>query len=164
MTASENTTSVVTVTSVSPTPSTFQLAYSDAPNSLSYARLSPDSERPGTSGTLIVFSNDNRAAPFSFNDLSQLKITSSNAIIEKNARDPYPYLFVEDGSPTAANAPVCSACNGTLSCDYQGTTGNRFALCGGFLSLGVDSALGNGRNNGRCQVVELQVLPFASAT
>lgn len=150
------------MTSATPTPSAFQLAYGESLNGLSYARLSPDSERPGTKGTLIAFSNDNRAASFGIDDLSRLKITSPNAIVDRNSRDPFPYLFADNDSPAFANALSCSACNGTLSCDYPGTTGNKFAICNGFLSLGVDSAFGDGRDEGRCQVIELQVLPFGS--
>lgn len=58
--------------------------------------------------------------------------------IERNSRDPYPFLFVSENLSDFANVSQCSVCNSTLSCDYPGTSGNNFAYCNGFLALGPD--------------------------
>lgn len=62
-------------------------------------------------------------------------------MLEKNARDPFPFLFLDNGT-SVANSPVFSVCQGLLRAEYPGTQGSVFGLCDGLLSLGVEGIFG----------------------
>ena len=142
VTATESATSTTIVTRTSEAPRAFYLVFPHSSSSFQYGHISRPTDRPGSSGTLIGFREQQISADFfSLNAQKQLVTYSDGLVLEKNSRDPYPFLFL-DNSTTAANTPVFSVCSGLLSANYPGTQGNGFGLCDGLLSLGVDSILG----------------------
>lgn len=98
---------------------------------------------------------------FALNDQKQL--TAGGLVAEKNARDPYPYLFL-DGESVATTTPRFSVCNGTLLANYPGTQDNRFAVCSDFLSLGQDTVFGTSDDSTPCERIELKFLEAAQAS
>jgi hypothetical protein len=145
VTAISSTTVTTTITRTSEAPRAFPLLFSDiASSTTSYGHISRPTDRPGSSGTLITFRDGAiNADLFSLNAQNQLVTSPSLDVLtlEKNSRDPFPFLFLENGT-TVANTPVFSVCEGVLRAEYPGTQGNGFALCDGFLSLGVDAVTG----------------------
>lgn len=142
----------MTVTSSQPTPSSFAIGYNSS-GTTGVGRISPASDRPGSSGTLIVFDQTSGGSPFSLNAQSQLSSTANGQVLGKNTRDPFPYLFLDDANPEGMT-PSCSICNSTLTCDFPGSSGSVFALCNGFLSLGSFGS------SSTCQVIDLTILPL----
>jgi hypothetical protein len=142
-------TSVVTRTSAA--PSSFALVFFDAASTSQYGYLSTPSDRPGSSGTLITFKQDQISRNnFALNAQKQLTTKAGDLVTGKNTRDPFPYLFL-DNVTTPANTPKFSVCDNALRADYPDTQGNGFALCDGFLSLGVDSVFTES-----CQRIDLK--------
>jgi len=139
ITATSSTTITTTITRASKAPRAFSLLYSDASSTTQNGHISTPSDRPGSSGTLITFKPD-QALPdiFALNAQKQLTTSSGDLVLEKNNRDPFPYLFLDNGT-TAANSPVFSVCEGRLRAEYPGTQGNGFAVCDGFLALVVEA-------------------------
>jgi hypothetical protein len=142
------TTSIVTRTSEA--PSAFSLTYTEAPSTTQHGYISEPSDHPNCSGMLTAFKQEQaRSTSFTLNTQRQLVTNARSLVTEKNTRDPFPYLFL-DNVTSAADTPTFSVCNGVLRADYPDTQGNGFALCNGFLSLGVDSVF-----TGPCQRINL---------
>lgn len=152
--------SYVTLTSAA--PSAFHLSYTDSNNVQKFGHVSPEEDRPGSAGTLIQFSVDvvQPEDQFALNDQKQL--TAGGLVAEKNARDPYPYLFL-DGESIARTIPRFSVCNGNLLANYPGTQDNRFAVCSDFLSLGRDTVFGASNDSTPCERIELSFLEASDA-
>ncbi|GAB7358881.1 hypothetical protein MBLNU230_g4104t1 [Neophaeotheca triangularis] len=185
-------TSVTTVTSPSPVPSLFNLARLPAgtiqPNAtnattpsvnstgiLALARLS---QPAGASAPLINFgpASNATATAFGLGPAGQLIIpdftsntsntsnTSTSYIVAGRAiPDFLPFLYLQPNEDVPeAQAPICSACDGVLNCQYPGTADNVFATCfsGQYLALGpVESFSGV---DGGCELVTLGVSPVFS--
>jgi len=142
------------VTRTSEAPRVFYLLFPDSSSTFRFGHISRPTDRPGSSGTLIGFREQDISADFfSLNAQKQLVTYSDGLVLEKNTRDPFPFLFLDNGT-TAANTPIFSVCSGLLSANYPGTQGNAFGLCDGLLSLGPDSILGAPS----CQRIRLQLL------
>jgi hypothetical protein len=143
VTATESTTTISTTTRTSEAPRAFTLLFFDAASSTTaYGHISRPTDRPGSSGTLIGFRKQQLSADtFSLNAQKQLVTYPDGLVLEKNSRDPFPFLFLDNGT-TPANTPVFSVCDGRLRAEYPGGQGSGFGLCDGYLSLGSDSILG----------------------
>jgi hypothetical protein len=148
-----------TVTQSFSTPTSFNIYYT---NSSSNATNPPANffkaiEAPGGSG--IVLAPEAAADSFSIDSQNRLvDTTGGDAFIAKNTDDLYPFNLLQT---TAANANIakCSACNGVLTCNYPGTTGNTFALCYGYLALGPPDVFGkdsNGDGHVDCEPITMR--------
>ncbi|KAM0718622.1 hypothetical protein Q7P37_005692 [Cladosporium fusiforme] len=131
-------TTTLTLTTREPNPTAFQLTYTDAQNNLQYGSRT---RSPGSEGELIAFGPDAAGSNTTFSLDAENQLTQQSdgreLLASKNARDPFPFLFLgESGSAPAGLTPYCSACNGTVACEFPGAQGSRFYLCDGFLALG----------------------------
>ena len=150
------TTSILTTSS--PTPTSFNIYYTNSssgePNPP--ANFFKAVTAPGGSG--IVLTPEAAADSFMLDSLDRLvDTTGGDEFIAKNSDDLYPFELLQTTAATS-NTPICSACNGKLQCDYPGTSGNRFALCYGYLALGPPNVFGkdsNGDGLVDCVVIDL---------
>ncbi|KAK3711358.1 hypothetical protein LTR37_009738 [Vermiconidia calcicola] len=156
LTITQVSTSVVTTSA--PTPTSFNVFYIDSaanvtnPQSNFFAAV----DAPGGSG--IVLTAEAAADSFALDSSNRLvDTTGGNAFITKNTDNVWPFGLLQTTAATA-NTPTCSACNGVLQCDYPGTTGNTFAVCYGYLSLGKEGFGQDSDNDGSidCTPIVLQ--------
>ena len=94
---------------------------------------------------------------FFINAFGQLvDITDGDGFLAKNGQDLFAFQLLKTKA-ASKNVPLCSACGGTLQCNYPGTTGNTFAMCFGYLALGPPDVFGTDPNNGNkdCERITL---------
>lgn len=166
MTATTTSTTTVLVTTTSPVPSAFRLGFRSLTDT--QVILTPYFERAEFNSTLMQPGLQSQPGDIFFlgsdNSLTLSRPQGTapplDLTAERNARNPFPYLFLER-EVNRLHAPQCKSCNGTLSCDYTGTRGNRFALCNGLLALGDPQTFlieRDSRYPSPCEVVELDIV------
>jgi hypothetical protein len=135
-----------TVTQSYPTPTSFNIYYTNSSSNDTNppANFFKAIEAPGGSG--IVLAPEAAADNFMLDSQDRLvDTTGGDAFIAKNTDDLYPFELLQTTAATS-NIPICSACEGILHCNYPGTTGNTFALCYGYLALGPPDVFGKDSN------------------
>ncbi|KAK5175300.1 uncharacterized protein LTR77_000438 [Saxophila tyrrhenica] len=150
-------TSVIATSSTA--PATFNIYYVDSTDNSSapHNNFFQTVRAPGHG---IVLANDANADSFGVDSLGRLVDLTLGLFISRNTDNVYPWEFLV-ARAESANTPICSLCNGILSCDYPGTVGNTFAICEGALALGMPDVFhhdlgGDGDGDIDCRAIALQ--------
>lgn len=152
-------TSTSTITTASPTPTQFNVFFTNSTSNSTgpSANFIKAVTAPGGSG--FVLTSEAGADTFSLDSAGRLvDVTDGNKYLSKNKDDLYPFQLLRTEAPSK-NTPLCSACGGSLHCNYPDTSGNTFALCYGYLALGPKSAFGkdsDGNGQVDCTPIKLQ--------
>lgn len=146
-------TSIVTIKGPSPTPSSFNIYYTDNSTSTATAHFFQADPAPGGDG--IVITTKDGADFFSIDGMKRL--VDGDLFLTKNDVDIYPFALLQTTAENAYTA-ICDGCGGKLHCDFPGTTGNVFARCFNYLALGQPEYFGqdaDGDGEPDCVVIDL---------
>ena len=162
-------TTTLTSTKPSPTPARFKIYYdSDAP--MPGGNATNSTMRPSTyfqsgpvpgGGDGMVLSTSRTAHDFKLDSEGRLvDLTALGSLfLTKNTENLYPWTLLQDEA-SAADTAMCSACDGALTCGFEGEQEMVFALCFGYLALGEPSAFmvdgADADNDPDCQIVDLR--------